>query len=122
MAASPNLPKTVSTIVLGVEDIEASVAFYRDTLELELKGQQGNLAFLALGDLTLMLSGGHCRTTGGVESGVMVTSKLHEAELPSLSTAVQITVLVPKGKKEPAGGRQVTETSCPQWLTANGSG
>lgn len=57
MTTNPNLPDSVSTIVLGVEDIATSVAFYTDTLELELKGQHGDLAFLALGDLMLMLSG-----------------------------------------------------------------
>ena len=56
MTMNPNLPSSVSTIVLGVDDLDASVAFYQDVLELELKGQHGSLAFLALGDLMLMLN------------------------------------------------------------------
>ena len=58
MAVNLDLPSNVSTIVLGVKDIDASVAFYRDTLELKLMGQNGNLAFMKVGEfLTLMLNG-----------------------------------------------------------------
>ena len=56
MPDNPNLPSAASTIVLGVDDLGRSVIFYRDVLELELKGQHGDLAFFALGNLMLMLS------------------------------------------------------------------
>ena len=34
-----------------------------------------------------------------------------QLELPALSTAQHTTVVVPTGKEEPGGGRQVTEMS-----------
>lgn len=56
MGTTPALPSRISTIVLGVSDLERSLAFYTNVLELELKGRHPPLAFLDLGDITLMLS------------------------------------------------------------------
>jgi catechol 2,3-dioxygenase-like lactoylglutathione lyase family enzyme len=50
------LKNGVAYIVIGVTDLARSVAFYRDTLGLPLQFQQGGLAFLAAGPVTLMLS------------------------------------------------------------------
>lgn len=55
--SNPNLISKVSVIVLGVSDLEKSVAFYRDKLGLELKGQHEVLAFFAVDATTLMLNG-----------------------------------------------------------------
>jgi catechol 2,3-dioxygenase-like lactoylglutathione lyase family enzyme len=56
MSTTPSLLTHVSTIVLGVKDVAQSIAFYRDILGLELKGQSENLAFISIGSLTLMLN------------------------------------------------------------------
>ena len=42
-------------IMLGVEQIERSVKFYRDTLALELQHQSAEFAFFAAGGITLAL-------------------------------------------------------------------
>jgi hypothetical protein len=39
---------------------------------------------------------------------ITVTSNVAVAELPEESVAVQVTTVVPKGKKEPDGGSHVT--------------
>ncbi len=56
MSTNPNLLSRVSTIVLGVTSIPESVAFYGETLGLEVSGQSEGLAFVSLSGLTLMLS------------------------------------------------------------------
>ena len=56
VSTNPNLFSKVSTIVLGVSSVPKSVAFYRDTLGLEVSGQSEELAFVSLSGLTLMLS------------------------------------------------------------------
>jgi catechol 2,3-dioxygenase-like lactoylglutathione lyase family enzyme len=66
-----DLAKGIAYIALGVTDLERSVAFYRDTLELPLQFQHGGLAFFGAGPVTLMLTGelAKVRTplAGGVE-------------------------------------------------------
>jgi hypothetical protein len=44
------------------------------------------------------------------EAGVTVTLNDPDAELPALSVAEQVTVVVPRGKVEPEAGLQVTGT------------
>ena len=61
-------------------------------------------------------------TMGGSESGRTSTVKLQEAELPSESKAVQVTMFVPMGKNVPDGGVQTTDVIDPQWLNAIGPG
>lgn len=56
MSTNANLPSTVSVIVLGVTSLPNSVAFYRDTLGLEVRVASDGLAFVSLSGLTLMLS------------------------------------------------------------------
>jgi predicted enzyme related to lactoylglutathione lyase len=43
-------------VAVPVRDISRAVAFYRDTLELPLLFQAGNMAFFAVGGMRLMLS------------------------------------------------------------------
>jgi predicted enzyme related to lactoylglutathione lyase len=57
MSTNPNLPSKVSVLVLGVTDVAKSVAFYRDAVGLEFKGQHEVLAFFAASGITLMLNG-----------------------------------------------------------------
>ena len=64
MSTNTNLLSKVSVIVLGVSDVAKSVAFYRDSLGLEFKGQHETLAFFSVADVTLMLNGGLRRGTG----------------------------------------------------------
>ena len=52
MSTNTNLLSKVSVIVLGVSDVAKSVAFYRDSLGLEFKGQHETLAFFSVGDVT----------------------------------------------------------------------
>src|SRR6185436_16759181 len=68
MTPIPNLPSKVSVIVLGVTDVVKSVAFYRDTVGLEFKGQHEALAFFSVADITLMLNG-NLRRAGGPLAG-----------------------------------------------------
>ena len=49
---------------------------------------------------------GHVRV--GAVVSVTVTLKLHEDEFPVLSVAVQLTGVVPNGKKLPEAGAQLT--------------
>jgi catechol 2,3-dioxygenase-like lactoylglutathione lyase family enzyme len=46
----------IGIVMLGVEDVAASVAFYRDRLGLGVKGQTDGFAFLDGGPVTLCLS------------------------------------------------------------------
>jgi predicted enzyme related to lactoylglutathione lyase len=56
MANNPNLPSKISMIMLGVENVARSVAFYRDVVGLELQSQSTEFAFLSTGSVTLALS------------------------------------------------------------------
>lgn len=51
----------VSSIMLGVRDLEQSLNFYRDKLGLKVKMQEPQLALLDAGPVTLGLSPGHVR-------------------------------------------------------------
>ena len=62
--SNANLPSKVSVIVLGVSDLSKSVAFYRDVVGLEFKGQHEVLAFFSISGLTLMLNGNLRRGDG----------------------------------------------------------
>lgn len=53
-----DLAKGVAYIMLGVSDLDRSVTFYRDTLELPLQFQHEGLAFFSAGPVTLMLNVG----------------------------------------------------------------
>lgn len=56
MSTNPNFLSKVSVIVLGVTSTSKSVAFYHETLGLEVSGQSDGLAFISLSGVTLMLS------------------------------------------------------------------
>ena len=57
----------------------------------------------------MFMLGGH-EMLGGVTSRATVTVKVQVVRLVQSSVAVQVTVLVPGGKKLPDGGEQVTVT------------
>ncbi len=46
----------VAMVMLGVADIERSLAFYRDVLGLSVHGQSEGLAFVDAGDIAIALS------------------------------------------------------------------
>ena len=50
------LMKTISMVMLGVDDVVRSVAFYRDTIGLELQHDAGGFAFFAAGGVSLALN------------------------------------------------------------------
>jgi catechol 2,3-dioxygenase-like lactoylglutathione lyase family enzyme len=47
---------TISMITLGISNLSESIAFYRDTLNLELKGQHEGFAFFNAGPVMLVLN------------------------------------------------------------------
>ena len=47
---------TISMIMLGVENLPRSVAFYRDVVGLQVQSESSEFAFLAAGAITLALS------------------------------------------------------------------
>jgi hypothetical protein len=66
-----------------------------------------------------MMLAGHAPSMGGWLS-LTVTIKLHEAELPLASVAVQVTVVLPVEKFDPEGGLQLTVTAPGQLSLAVG--
>ncbi len=56
MASNPNLPTRISMIMLGVENVARSAAFYRDAAGLEPQSESAEFAFFAAGSITLALS------------------------------------------------------------------
>lgn len=54
MAARVRLA-TIGTIMLGVRNLESSLAFYRDTLGLEVRMKMNDVALLGTGGVTLGL-------------------------------------------------------------------
>ena len=53
MTADPTVPSAVGQVALFVRDVEATVAFYRDTLGLEHFGTWGDLTFFSAGPTRL---------------------------------------------------------------------
>jgi catechol 2,3-dioxygenase-like lactoylglutathione lyase family enzyme len=51
-----DLAKGIVAIVIGVTDLERSIAFYRDTLGLTLQFRSEGLAFFAAGQVSLLLN------------------------------------------------------------------
>ena len=49
-------PLNISMLMLGVSDLPASIAFYRDIVDLKLASQSENFAFFTAGAVTLILS------------------------------------------------------------------
>jgi catechol 2,3-dioxygenase-like lactoylglutathione lyase family enzyme len=62
----------IGSIMLGVRDLEASLSFYRDKLGLRVKMQEGQLALLDAGPVTLGLSPGHVRLAPQVNGATEV--------------------------------------------------
>ena len=56
----------IGIVMLGVQDVEKSVAFYRDRLGLGMKGQVEGFAFLDAGPVTLCVSAALARASGNI--------------------------------------------------------
>lgn len=54
----------ISVVMLGVQDVQRSLKFYRDVLGLKLATQFESFAFFETGSATLVLSEGLARHTG----------------------------------------------------------
>ena len=67
--------------------------------------------------VTVMLDG---HAIAGAWVSLTVTENEHDAELPDGSVAVQVTVVVPTGKNEPAAGEQETVVWPPQLSVPTG--
>jgi len=99
-----NLPSQVSMIMLGVENIARSVAFYRDTLSLKLSNQSGEFAFFSAGSVTLAL---------GTPLGHAVQPRAGATEIifPVESVGASHELLVGRGCKFLNAPREVTPGS-----------
>jgi catechol 2,3-dioxygenase-like lactoylglutathione lyase family enzyme len=73
----------IHTVMLGVRDLERSVAFYRDRLGLPVKFQSAEFAFFEAGGVTLALSRPLARVVAGADSD------------SSLSGAAEVVFAVP---------------------------
>lgn len=62
----------ISSIMLGVRDLQQSLTFYRDKLGLKVKMQEAQLALLDAGPVTLGLSPGHVRLSAQVNGATEV--------------------------------------------------
>ena len=61
----------IGIVMLGVQQMAQSMAFYRDKLGLVFKGQNEGFAFLDGGGITLCLSEPLARAIGGQISGAV---------------------------------------------------
>lgn len=68
----------VSSIMLGVRDLQESLAFYRDKLGLKVKMQEAQLALLDAGPITLGLSPGHVRLSPQVNGATEVVFRVDD--------------------------------------------
>lgn len=74
---------TISMIMLGVEDLPRSVAFYRDIVGLQVQSESAEFAFLAAGAITLALSaplGRHRKPLGGASEIIFPVDSVHAAQ------------------------------------------
>ncbi len=62
----------VSNVMLGTTDLARSVAFYTETLGLELQFQNEGFAFLGGGGVTLTLSTAHAKLSDPVAGGAEI--------------------------------------------------
>lgn len=62
----------ITSVMLGVRDLKASLEFYRDKLGLRVKMQEPQLALLDAGPVTLGLSPGHVRIAPQVNGATEV--------------------------------------------------
>jgi catechol 2,3-dioxygenase-like lactoylglutathione lyase family enzyme len=68
----------VSSIMLGVRDLQQSLAFYRDKLGLKVKMQEAQLALLDAGPITLGLSPGHVRLSPQVNGATEIVFRVDD--------------------------------------------
>jgi catechol 2,3-dioxygenase-like lactoylglutathione lyase family enzyme len=68
----------ITSIMLGVRDLNASVEFYRDKLGLKVKMQEGQLALLDAGPITLGLSLGHVRLAPQVNGATEIVFQVDD--------------------------------------------
>ncbi|MGE5321370.1 MAG: VOC family protein [Actinomycetota bacterium] len=66
----------VTSIMLGVRDLNASLEFYRDKLGLPVKMQEAQLALLDAGPVTLGLSPGHVRLAPQVNGATEIAFRV----------------------------------------------
>jgi len=83
MTSNPNLPSKISMIMLGVENVERSLAFYRDVVGLESQSQSAEFAFLSTGSVTLVLSlplGLHMQQRAGATEIIFPVESVSKAQ------------------------------------------
>lgn len=82
-AALAQTPLRVSMIALGVKDPARSVAFYRDTLGMEMVGPAGEVTLVKAGEITIALN----QPLGRAASGAMVGAVEVIFQVPSVAAA-----------------------------------
>jgi uncharacterized protein len=73
----------ISMIMLGVEDLPRSVAFYRDVVGLPLQGESQEFAFFSAGPVTVALSlplGRHAKPLSGASEVIFGVESVHAAQ------------------------------------------
>jgi catechol 2,3-dioxygenase-like lactoylglutathione lyase family enzyme len=93
----------VTSVMLGVRDLKASLEFYRDKLGLKVKMQEPQIALLDAGPLTLGLSLGHVRLAPQVNGATEVVFEVEN--VPAARQA-----LIERGVTFMNEPRQVTPT------------
>ncbi len=66
------MPQTISMIMLGVDNANAAVSFYRDTLGFELTSRFEGFAFFNAGAITLALNEGLARAVPNKNGAVEI--------------------------------------------------
>jgi lactoylglutathione lyase len=85
----------VGTVLLGVKDVNRSIAFYRDTLGLPLAAQFEGFAFFNAGSVTLALSASLARAitpTVGATEIVFTVEGVREAHEALHAKGVAFTI------------------------------
>lgn len=93
----------VTSVMLGVRDLNASLEFYRDKLGLKVKMQETQLALLDVGPVTLGLSPGHVRLAPQVNGATEIVFRVE-----NVRSARQ--ALIDRGVAFMNEPRQVTQT------------
>lgn len=66
----------ITSVMLGVRDLNSSLEFYRDKLGLKVKMQEPQLALLDAGPVTLGLSPGHVRVSPQVNGATEIVFRV----------------------------------------------
>lgn len=98
---NPNMPSKVSILVIGITDLSKSIDFYEKALGLRVENRQDNIAMIATGSISLLLSEAVGKAIKPGNGSMEIVFPVH-----SVSTAHRL--LSEKGCKFIASPGQVT--------------